>query len=230
MSDRRKTPGNRFHVPVIPVFGHFTRMLFHDWKDFITYPLDSTRVRSRAERLNTSAPHGAAVIPLSTVLVGNDTFECMEIDDKGHVTIWTIDKVWFLTREGVGGQIEKLRYVPRHPPKRQQVACASRTNESTDACPESLRLAFHELLYHTLLCICSSSLDSRLAFVHADHVHNIPGLLSHFKPDLLKFYWEVERPCFLHNLPTGTSAPQIFERNWATIEREYHRICKSGYA
>src|SRR5690349_16267437 len=98
-------------------------------------------------------------------------------------------------------------------------------SKTNDACPDLLRFAFHELLYRTLICIRSSCSDSRLVFVHADHVHNIPGLLSHFTPDLLKYYWEVERPCFLKNLPPGSSPPALFEPIWITIEREYHRIC-----
>jgi len=109
-------------------------MLFHEWKEFITYPLDSNRIRSRAERFDTSkgfklGPDGKypsdysdgkgekpAVIPLSTIIVGDDVFECMEISDSGWVVIWTREKVWYLAREGNSSQIEKLRYVPRHPP------------------------------------------------------------------------------------------------------------------
>src|SRR5438876_7838037 len=31
----------------------------------------------------------------------------------------------------------------------------------------------------------------------ADHVHNLPALLSNYSDELLKFYWEVERPSFM---------------------------------
>ena len=103
-------------------------------------------------------------------------------------------------------------------------------NEAPDACPELLRLAFHELLYHTLLCIRNSSSDEELVFVYADHAHNIPALLSHFKPDLLKFYWEIERPSFLQCFPSGRGYPHVFDPLWVTIEREYQRICKPGNA
>jgi hypothetical protein len=97
-------------------------MLFHEWKEFITYPANSSHVRSRAERMDVPGPQGAAIIQISTIVVGEDSFDCMEINDAGHVTIWTKEKVWFLTREGVGGQIEKLRYVPRHPPNPKNAA------------------------------------------------------------------------------------------------------------
>jgi hypothetical protein len=98
-------------------------------------------------------------------------------------------------------------------------------NEASETCPEELRLAFHELLYYALLSIRSNCSDSRLVFVHSDHVHNIPTLLSRFTPDLLKFYWEIERPCFLQNLPPDTNAPALFQPFWAVIEREYRRLC-----
>jgi len=107
-------------------------MLFNEWKEFVTYPGDSTRIKSREQRLDTSnafrigpdgkyspemSAEGAAVIPLSMIVSEGDKFDCMEVTDHGHVNIWTRDKVWFLTREGNDWRIEKLRYVPRHPPK-----------------------------------------------------------------------------------------------------------------
>lgn len=110
-------------------------MLFREWKDFVVYPGNSSRVRSREERLNTAgafhaAPDGryppamwekpiserAAVISSSYILRDGDTFECMQIDDSGYVLIWTRNKVWFIAREGDNDVVEKLRYYPRHPP------------------------------------------------------------------------------------------------------------------
>jgi hypothetical protein len=111
-------------------------MQFKEWKEFVTYPGDPTHVKSREQRLDTSkgfrvgadgsyppemsqcpAAQRAAVIPLSMIVLEGDEFECMEVSDYGHVFIWTQEKVWFITREGNDWQIEKLRYVPRHPPR-----------------------------------------------------------------------------------------------------------------
>lgn len=108
-------------------------MLFHEWTDFVVYSLAPNRVRSMSDRLDVSTAYRigndgryatdysprssrGAVVDCSMVLAG-DVFECMEVDEGGRVTIWTRDKVWFLTREGSGGCIEKLRYVPRNPPQ-----------------------------------------------------------------------------------------------------------------
>jgi len=109
-------------------------MLFHEWKDIVTYPGDSNRIRSREERLDTRnafrpAADGsypaemfqkpiaerAAVITLPYIQRGDDVFECMAIDDYGYVLIWTRDKVWFLAQEGIDDLVEKLRCLPRHP-------------------------------------------------------------------------------------------------------------------
>jgi hypothetical protein len=39
--------------------------------------------------------------------------------------------------------------------------------------------------------------DSGRCAVEADHLHNLPALLTNFSPDLLRYYWEAERPGFL---------------------------------
>ena len=33
--------------------------------------------------------------------------------------------------------------------------------------------------------------------IEADHIHNLPALLRGYSPDLLRFYWEVERTSFI---------------------------------
>jgi hypothetical protein len=107
-------------------------MLFQEWHDFVTYPLDPNRVTTLRERLDTSRafrlqadgqyppgfkPSGKeGVVEISMVIRGDDVFERMSISDYGDVCIWTRDKVWVLLRRGSGG-MEKLMYVLRHPPK-----------------------------------------------------------------------------------------------------------------
>jgi hypothetical protein len=39
--------------------------------------------------------------------------------------------------------------------------------------------------------------DARRCAVEADHIHNLPALLEGYSQDLLRFYWEVERPAFI---------------------------------
>src|SRR4051794_3458263 len=39
--------------------------------------------------------------------------------------------------------------------------------------------------------------DSPRCAVEAEHIHNLPGLLTNFSLEGLRYYWEVERPAFL---------------------------------
>jgi hypothetical protein len=108
-------------------------MLFRQWKDFVSFPLDPDRVRTRDERLDTSrayrrerdgkyphdhrpSPDRGLVIDLGVVLYDDDAFECMEVTDYGDVTIWTRDKVWHLFRKSTN-RMEKLMFLSRHPPR-----------------------------------------------------------------------------------------------------------------
>lgn len=108
-------------------------MIFREFQEFVTYPLDRDRVRTRAERLDTSkasrlGPNGrypedylaskgdGAVIGVDQIVWEGDIFECMEVDDYGNVCIWTQLRVWVLLRKETAN-LEKLIYVPRHPPE-----------------------------------------------------------------------------------------------------------------
>jgi len=48
----------------------------------------------------------------------------------------------------------------------------------------------------------------------ADHVHNLPAILRDYSPDALKFYWEIERPCFLSKV----SDVAAFEEPWKWLQ------------
>lgn len=99
-------------------------------------------------------------------------------------------------------------------------------NTPSHECPERLRRAFLDLLSWTLLHIRNEPSDARLCLALSDHVHNVPSLLADFRPDLLGYYWEVERPCFLRALEAiGKRAPVQFGECWDVIKCEYQRLC-----
>lgn len=94
-------------------------------------------------------------------------------------------------------------------------------------CPEELRIAFLDLLTATLITIRNDSTDSRCCAAFADHMHNVPTLLMHFRAELLAYYWDVERPCFLRALRAiDHGVTSQFKQPWQVIEREYHRLCR----
>src|SRR5438067_2078010 len=37
--------------------------------------------------------------------------------------------------------------------------------------------------------------------IEADHIHNLPSLLSDFSPERLVYYWDSERPAYIAQLP-----------------------------
>jgi hypothetical protein len=47
----------------------------------------------------------------------------------------------------------------------------------------------------------------------ADHVHNLPALLKDYSKDLLRFYWEIERPSFISKVPEVAA----FEESWKKL-------------
>jgi hypothetical protein len=53
--------------------------------------------------------------------------------------------------------------------------------------------------------------------IEADHLHNLPMILSDYRPELLDFYWNVERSGFIAQ-SEGQELGE-FERLWKRLER-----------
>jgi hypothetical protein len=58
--------------------------------------------------------------------------------------------------------------------------------------------------------------------LEADHVHNLPDLLARFSSDLLKYYWDVERPSFISQSSPADVAQ--FEPLWEKLEGHVHGL------
>src|SRR5690348_11126102 len=54
--------------------------------------------------------------------------------------------------------------------------------------------------------------DARRCALEADHIHNLPALLRNFSSDQLAYYWDTERPAFIHQSPPADLAS--FEPLW----------------
>lgn len=95
-------------------------------------------------------------------------------------------------------------------------------------CSEPLRRGLLDLLAQTLLWIRNEPGDARLCLALADHMHNVPALLADFSPELLRYYWEVERPCLLQALEAiGRHTPGLFADPWAIVESECQRYWRA---
>jgi hypothetical protein len=94
--------------------------------------------------------------------------------------------------------------------------------------PGDVRSAFLQILYQSFLYIRAGAHKQDLCFALSDHAHNIPSLIRAPKPELLQFYWEVERPPFLRKMRDLNERVGVFEPHWKIIEQEYERLKGRG--
>ena len=66
-------------------------------------------------------------------------------------------------------------------------------------CPPEILKTLTDILYTGLLRIRALGWSQNAArcAVEADHLHNVPALLADYKPELLDFYWRVQRVEFI---------------------------------
>src|SRR6266542_306476 len=57
--------------------------------------------------------------------------------------------------------------------------------------------------------------DSARCAAEADHIHNLPGLLTNFSSETLRYYWDVERPAFLAQ--SGEVSLVTFHHLWQEL-------------
>jgi hypothetical protein len=85
-------------------------------------------------------------------------------------------------------------------------------------CPPEIAKIVSEILTTGLLHIRALGWEgapAKRCAVEADHVHNLPNLLSDFKQEQLDYYWKAERPSFIEQ----STVEQIkgFERSWNAL-------------
>ncbi len=98
----------------------------------------------------------------------------------------------------------------------QRAICLPTDEVNALSCPPEIAEIILEILQHGLLRIRGRGWrgDSAACASEADHLHNLPNLLSHYSPDLLRFYWEVERPAYCSS---GGSDPDSFGPVWERL-------------
>jgi hypothetical protein len=84
-------------------------------------------------------------------------------------------------------------------------------------CPDKLRDIVLEIISDGVLTIRARATDGNAArcVVEADHIHNLPDLIRLYSPDLLRFYWNIERGAFI-----SRSTPREivrFEATWGRL-------------
>jgi hypothetical protein len=91
-------------------------------------------------------------------------------------------------------------------------------------CPTEIAAIVSKILQWGLLDIRNHGWggDAARCAVEADHIHNLPALLSDFRPEALKFYWEVERPLFIER--SSAEEVQHFEELWDELAPHVSRV------
>ncbi len=81
-------------------------------------------------------------------------------------------------------------------------------------CPDKIADIVLQILREGVLAARSAG-SAEQSVLEADHVHNLPDLLRRFRPELLRYYWDIERPSYLK--ATKRQNEQRFEPLWAQL-------------
>jgi len=91
-------------------------------------------------------------------------------------------------------------------------------------CPDEILPAVVEILQNALIRIRNLASRGKMneCCIEANHVHNLPKLLSDYRPELLHFYLVVEKKSYQEE--TTPNEWLVFEKTWRELE-EHDRCC-----
>jgi hypothetical protein len=72
------------------------------------------------------------------------------------------------------------------------------------SCPPEIARILLQILTHAALHIrvLGGNGEAHRCAIVADHIHNLPDLIANYSPELLRFYWTVEKPIIEREFPT----------------------------
>jgi len=93
-------------------------------------------------------------------------------------------------------------------------------------CPPDVAPELAEILKWGLLRIriAGQQGDGRRCAQESDHIHNLPGLIVDYAPQLLAYYWRIERPILIKQVGEGEC--KMFEEPWARLKLLVERECQ----
>jgi len=94
--------------------------------------------------------------------------------------------------------------------------------------PSEIAEVLAEILAMGLLRIRAISDQPRRVFVEADHLHNLPDLLTHYSLDRLEYYWHAERTCFIER--SSDLDIRAFEPMWQRLAAALETEALAGQA
>ena len=81
-------------------------------------------------------------------------------------------------------------------------------------CPPEIAVILCEILQTGLLRIRILD-DPARSRIEADHLHNLPRLLIDYHPQLLEYYWNVERTCYMGQSTAEENS--FFDTLWESL-------------
>ncbi|WP_145225688.1 hypothetical protein [Gimesia algae] len=93
------------------------------------------------------------------------------------------------------------------------------SQEKCMLCPDEIADVLLRILSVALLRIRKSGSEGHAeeCETEADHIHNLPAILQNYSPELLEYYWNIERTGFLTSM-AGRSHGS-FQDEWHDLRR-----------
>ena len=84
-----------------------------------------------------------------------------------------------------------------------------------------VKMALISILERSILLMRGNASNIEAVRCEANHVHNIPQMLRHFKIELLRYYWDIERVEYIRFAPANFSASH--QSDWDVLA-EFMRV------
>lgn len=98
-------------------------------------------------------------------------------------------------------------------------------------CPREIAEVVMAILEQRIVRIraFATSQQAKKCLWEADHLHNLPAIMSDYRPERLRFYWEVERPTFMAQIPEEErrELTPLWERLERLIPRDAPKLAGS---
>jgi hypothetical protein len=99
-------------------------------------------------------------------------------------------------------------------------------------CPSDVAEAVTEILRLGILTARGWANDSRRVVQELDHIHNLPDLLRNYRPEMLAYYWNSERPAHIRRVSDEQCLGfhPAWERLRPLVERECGMLANNNPA
>ena len=99
-------------------------------------------------------------------------------------------------------------------------------------CPSDIATVVLEIIRHGTLSARAAGWagDAARAAREADHIHNLPELLQSYSPDLLDYYWNVQRSCYITESARSGGNAEGFQELWERLRPHVTNIKEPALA